>query len=149
MTERTDDVMLGLLRDALGDVDPIPEHVRAAACEAILWRTLDAELAELVFDSSVDDLVGVRSEGSDRQVTFRAPGVEIEVGVMGSGTREIIGQLVPPQTATVELRSDDTVRETRTDRLGRFRFPDVSSGSVSIVVTTEDGTRIATEWMVL
>ncbi len=141
--------LLALLGDALAAVDPIPEHVTAAAHEAIMWRTLDAELAKLVFDSSVDELVGLRSTGSDRQVTFRAPGVEIEVAVMGTGARRLIGQLVPPQSATIELRHEEAVRETGTDRLGRFMFDDVPSGSVSIVVTTEEGTRIVTEWMVI
>lgn len=150
MTEHMDDrKLLELLARSLESTDPIPEHVSAAAREAIMWRTIDAELAELVFDSAVDELVGLRSGAGDRQVTFRAPGVEIEVAVMGTGNRELIGQLVPPQSATIELRQDDTVRETGTDRLGRFSFTDVPAGSVSIVVTTEDGTRIATEWMVI
>lgn len=150
MKERFDDeTTLGILRHGLAEADPIPEYVRAAAREAILWRTLDAEMAQLVFDSAVDELAGVRSAGSDRQVTFRAPGVEIEVGVMAVDGREITGQLVPPQSATVELRSGETIRETVTDRLGRFRFADVASGSVAIVVITDDGTRIATEWMVV
>ena len=37
-----------------------------------------AELAELVFDSATEELVVVRAESDTRQVTFRAPGVEIE-----------------------------------------------------------------------
>ena len=45
----------------------------AGARAAWTWRTIDEELAELVFDSAAE-LTGVRSEDTARQLTFRAPG---------------------------------------------------------------------------
>src|SRR5688572_26855827 len=78
MNERTDDQWIATLGDAIRHTDPVPEHVLAGARAAFTWRTIDAELAELVFDSA-SELTGVRSETMSRQVTFQAPGVEIEV----------------------------------------------------------------------
>lgn len=148
MTEYTDQEIQNLLAEALQSADPVPDHVLTAAKEAFAWRTIDTELAELVYDSSLEGLVGIRSSETARQVTFRAPGVEIEVMVMAEGTRRIVGQLVPPQKATVEIHIENVVRETGTDGLGRFSFSDVPTGPVQIAVNGSEGARIVTEWVV-
>ena len=89
-----DDELLELVGRALRAVEPVPEHVITGALAAWTWRTIDAELAELVFDSAAE-LTGVRSEDTARQVTFQAPGVEIEVMVIDDAVRRIVGQLIP------------------------------------------------------
>ncbi len=97
-----DDQLIATLGDAIRRADPVPENVLAGARAAFTWRTIDAELAELVFDSA-SELTGVRSETSPRQVTFQAPGVEIEVMVIENGQRRIVGQLIPPSEVTIQL----------------------------------------------
>jgi len=146
-TLMADDELAELIAQALEATDPIPEHVLEGARAAFTWRTIDTELAELVFDSS-RELTGVRSEDTDRQVTFRAPGVEIEVMVVENGTRRLIGQLVPPSETTVELVGADAVYSATTDRLGRFVFDELAPGPVRLVVLGADGARIVqTEWV--
>ena len=143
----TDDELLDLLGHALDAADPVPEHVLAGARAAFTWRTIDTELAELVFDSS-KELAGVRAEESNRQVTFKAPGVEIEVMVIDNGTRRLVGQLVPPAMHTVELVGADAVLSVESDRLGRFAFDALEPGPVRLVVLGADGARIVqTEWV--
>lgn len=142
-----DNGLLELLGDALRATDPVPAHVLDGARAAFTWRTIDAELAELVFDSS-RELAGVRAEESNRQVTFKAPGVEIEVMVIENGTRRLVGQLVPPSTKQIELVGGDSVYTTETDRLGRFTFDELAPGPVRLVVLGEDGAHIVqTEWI--
>ena len=124
-TLMADDELTELIAHALDANDPVPERVLEGARAAFTWRTIDTELAELVFDSA-RELTGVRSEDTDRQVTFRAPGVEIEVMVVENGTRRLIGQLVPPSETTVELVGADAVysshdRSPRPVRLRRTR----------------------------
>ncbi|MGH9132442.1 MAG: carboxypeptidase-like regulatory domain-containing protein [Ilumatobacteraceae bacterium] len=149
MNERTDDQLLATLDAAIRHADPVPEHVLAGARAAFTWRTIDAELAELVFDSATE-LTGVRSEDTARQVTFQAPGVEIEVMVIDNGGRRIVGQLVPPTEATVELANGDTVAETQTDTLGRFTFNEVRPGPVRLSVLGSSGQHLVhTEWILL
>jgi hypothetical protein len=104
MNERIDDQLIASLGEAIRRADPVPEHVLAGARAAFTWRTIDAELAELVFDSATE-LSGVRSETMSRQVTFQAPGVEIEVMVIDNGQRRIVGQLIPASEVTVQLTS--------------------------------------------
>ncbi len=143
-----DDELLELLGQALRVADPVPEHVLNAARAAWTWRTIDQELAELVFDSATE-LSGVRSEDTARQLTFRAPGAEIEVMVVDPTTRRIVGQLVPPQEATVRLTGGGRQQEPTTDHLGRFSFDDVPPGPVRLTVQSADGSTVATEWMLL
>ncbi len=143
----TDDELLALVGRAIEASDPVPDLVLDGARAAFTWRTIDTELAELVFDSA-HELSGVRSEDVNRQVTFQAPGVEIEVMVIESGSRRLVGQLVPPGAVTVELVSGDTVQSATTDRLGRFTFDELAPGPVRLVVLDTEGERVVqTEWV--
>ena len=58
MTEHTphhdDDALAGRLRDVVAQIDPVPHAVTEFALAAIDSRTLDAEIAELVYDSAAD-----------------------------------------------------------------------------------------------
>ena len=69
----SDDELLALVGRALRAAEPVPDRVLTGARAAWTWRTIDEELAELVFDSAAE-LTGVRSEDTARQLTFRAPG---------------------------------------------------------------------------
>ena len=144
----TDDQLQELLGRALRAAEPLPDKVVIGARAAWTWRTIDEELAELVFDSATE-LTGVRSEDTARQLTFRAPGVEIEVMVVDDGARRIVGQLIPPGERTVQLTTQDAVHDGQTDRLGRFTFDPVPPGPVRITVLGADGGHVAsTEWTI-
>jgi len=145
----SDDDLLELVGRALRAADPVPDRVLDGARAAWTWRTIDEELAELVFDSAAE-LTGVRSEDTARQLTFRAPGMEIEVMVTDETTRRIVGQLVPPGSFTITLVSGDAALSDTTDRLGRFAFDAVAPGPVRLVVADADGTAVVTtEWVLL
>lgn len=147
MNPLSDDELLATLGQALDAADPVPESVLEGARAAFIWRNIDIELAQIVFDSSTE-LAGVRSEDINRQVTFEAPGVEIEVMVVENGNRRLVGQLVPPVERIVELVGSDSVRSVDSDHLGRFDFDDIAPGPVRIVVRGTDGERLVqTEWV--
>ncbi|MDH3499420.1 MAG: hypothetical protein OEM97_04810 [Acidimicrobiia bacterium] len=144
----SDEQLMAELGATLDELDPVPTAATEFAKAAFTWRTIDAELAELVFDSADDQLTGVRSTGGARQMTFRAPGLEIEVVVMAEGARRLVGQLVPPQAAEIELLYQGEVRSASSDSLGRFTFLDVPVGPVSIRCMVE-GTTVQTDWMIV
>jgi hypothetical protein len=146
--ELDNDALQELLGAALREADPVPEHVLAAARGAWTWRTIDQELAALVFDSATE-LTGVRDRGGARQLTFQAPGLEIEVMVADPAARRLVGQLVPAGPATVVIESTDGKIGREADRFGRFTFDAVPAGPVRISVTAPDGASIATDWVVL
>lgn len=138
-----DDELVVLVGHALTRVDPVPAHLVDGARSAFTWRTIDVELAELTFDSA-HMATGVRAVESDRQVTFASPGIEIELTVIGSGARRLVGQLVPPSPATVELTACANVVTTCADDLGRFSFDDVAAGPLRLAVR-EAGRTVQTE----
>lgn len=144
-----DDGVLELLGRALRAAEPVPDHVVTGARAASTWRTVDEELAELVFDSAVE-ASGVRSEQTARQLTFRGAGLEIEVMVVDDTVRRLVGQLVPPQATTVQLTGGDHVDEQRCDHLGRFTFEAIAPGPVRLsVLDAATSAVVSTQWILL
>ena len=145
-THEPDDRLLQELASALDATDPVPERFIEAAKESFTWRTIDIELAELVFDSAEAELVGVRGADATRQVTFQAPGFEIEVAIISDGTRRLVGQVVPAHEGTVELHFGEEKIVTAADSLGRFSFEDVPLGPISLRLELADGAIVQTAW---
>jgi hypothetical protein len=148
MSDHEDAELLTALGHAFDVIDPPPEHVIASAREAFVWQSLDAALAELVYDSETHDDMAVRG-AETREVTFRAPGIEVEVMVVSERHRSLVGQVVPAQEADVELLHGGGSTATRTDTLGRFAFDRVAAGAVKLVVVTAAGTRVQTEGLII
>ena len=109
------------LRQAAARFDPVPPALLQAAAGAFSWRTIDAELAELTFDSLVDqdELALVRGPAQRRLLSFQAGGLAIDLEVTSASSgRELVGQLAPPQQASVEIRSGTGVVVIEADELG-------------------------------
>jgi hypothetical protein len=142
-----DDPVLQRLRAALTVDDAVPEHVRAAARGAFAWTTIDAELAELTADTWERPLVGVRGSTDERELSYRADDVEIELLVHAGPNRRVVGHLIAPgpATATVE-RPDGTAVAVDVDALGRFTIRDLVEGPIRLLVRLADRT-IRTEWL--
>lgn len=150
MTTSEDDRVLDLLGRALRQADPVPDSARHAALGAFSWRTIDAELAALVYDSGMEAVVGTRGDEVVRQLTFGTEGQEIEVMVVPDGGRRLVGQLVPPRRAVVRLTTADAVSEATSDDLGRFRFDAVPPGPARLwVASSSDDPPAETEWVIL
>jgi len=123
------------LRAIVNQADPVPRAVIDAAIACFTWRTIDAELARIVFDSSVDQeaLTAVRGGAESRLLTFEAPGLSVEVEVASVGPRRrLVGQLIPPQPARIEVRHAEGTLGVEADPLGRFHIAEVSTGLVSL-----------------
>jgi hypothetical protein len=131
---RDDERLLEDLRRVVGELDAVPDHVLAAAQAAIGWRTIDDEIAELLHDSAAEPLAaGVRAEETTRVLSFRGEFLELELEVSGSGPdRTLIGQIVPPQAAQVEIRHGSGVTRADADERGRFTVMSVAPGNISL-----------------
>lgn len=143
-----DDALMVALGRALGPNPPAPPGVIADAVAAYTWRTIDAELAELAYDSA-SAVSGTRGPaGSAREVTFRSGDVEIEVLVAGGADAHLEGQLIPPVADTIELAGLHGAETAAVDEFGRFRFGEVPTGPVCLGLRRPDGW-VRTTWMVL
>lgn len=147
-----DDDLLGELRALARRIDPVPPDALAAARSAIAWRTIDAELAALTADTSVDDerLALVRGTGAPTLLSFDAAGllVEVEVAEVG-GRRRLLGQLVPPQPGVVEVRHGGAPITVDADEIGRFAADNVAPGPVSLRCRGTDGPVVETDWFLV
>jgi hypothetical protein len=130
--------MMDALRSVVATFDPVPDDVREAARNAFAFRNFDIELAQLVFDSAVDGLVGVRGDVG-RQLTFRGAGRTIEVEILGSVAMRLVGQLVPAEPCLIEVVQDATTKLAVADGLGRFECDGLAPGRMTLRCTDRDG----------
>jgi hypothetical protein len=149
----TDEEVVAGLQGAIR-AEGVPPEVVAAAKAAFTWRTIDAELAALTFDSLDErELAGVRSGGGPRALTFEAGGAVIEVEVGGLGaTRRLEGQVVPSDVERLELQHVDTPdgRVLPIDDLGRFHADGIRPGRLRLVcrfLPAAGGATLLTEWV--
>jgi hypothetical protein len=139
-----DDDILRLLGDALDATDPVPADAVAAANAANLVH-LDDELAELVFDSLVDErTIGLRDDpgGDVRSLTFAAGDYTIELDLTEA---DLVGQVTPAEAAALELVQPAGRRPLETDEWGRFHTP-VAPGPLRLRLTGAAGWT-ATPWI--
>jgi hypothetical protein len=147
-----DETMMEELRGLFARVDPVPERLDEAARAAYTWRTIDAELAELMRDSAEAEAGELALRGAatgPRLLSFESPrvAIEAEVAVVGPRVRRLTGQIVPPLAATVTLEQGGARLTAQADELGRFEFPHVGAGPARLRAALPDGgMEIATPW---
>ncbi len=100
----------------------VPPSLAKAGRNAFAWRGIDAELAQLTYDSELDQAAaaGVRAEAASiRALTFTSPHLTIELEV---GEDALLGQLVPTGEGTIEVLTQAGVTALiPVDKVGSFR----------------------------
>ncbi len=150
-----DELLIAELQAFFAEVDPVPPLVSETAKASLGWRRLDADLAELLSDSALEEepFALARGRGAPaRAVTFSSTEltIDIEVHVEDPG-RTLLGQLSPPATATVEIHTmADAPLSAEADRLGRFRVRLPAGGPIRLRVLGADGragASVETSWI--
>jgi hypothetical protein len=131
------------LRRAAELFDPVPPHLVRGAISAFTWRTIDAELAELVFDS-LDQPLAVRGPGQPRLLTFRADEVVVEVEL---DDQLLVGRVSPATAAEVRVQHGGVEVAVTADGLGRFTVRGLASGPLRLRCTFDDGRSLVTDWI--
>jgi hypothetical protein len=144
VNRRIDDIeLLELLGQVLDRTDPVPPDA-AATARAADWATLDAELAEITFDSLLDEPeVALRDGGGDvRSLTFTAGDRTVEVDLTPD---ELVGRVTPATALPVEVVQPAGRRQVAADDLGRFRAP-LGPGPLRLQFAAPDRTT-TTPWI--
>jgi hypothetical protein len=153
-----DDDLLIELRALFTRLDPMARQVLDQAHVVYCWRSVDSELAELSFDSLVDEnlMLAVRAGGDPgdrpRMLGFGAvvdgEDVAIDVEVTaGPNGPALVGQLSPPEATTVQLHAGTGEVDTvQADELGRFLIEPVPGGPVRLRVQHGDR-HVDTTWV--
>jgi hypothetical protein len=138
------------LRDAAALFDPVPEHLTRQAEELFAWRSIDDELAELVFDSAREAAAVVRGEDQPRLLTFHTDELSIELEVSTVDREHLLtGRLVPAQPAEVEVQRGGRRLAVATDQFGRFTVTPPDTGPLRLRCrTASDPTAraVVTDW---
>jgi hypothetical protein len=145
-----DEVLLTELRQAVGARRAVPPEFVAAAKNAFTWHNIDAELAQLTYDSS-RDLETTRSTRSEaasiRALTFTSAHMTIEIEV---SQNSLVGQIVPPQAGTIKIQHRDGPETTVTaDKIGCFSIHPIPSGPFRLHCRTTVGLDAFTGWITL
>ena len=143
-----DDALEEALRQAAAILDPVPAELRHIAVEAYALhalRDMDAQLAELTFDSVVD-AAPVRGEDVPRMLTFSTSALTVDVEVTAQG---MTGQLLPPQAARIEIlgaAQPATAATVTADAMGRFLCDRLLTGPFALRLRTDEEV-VVTEWL--
>jgi hypothetical protein len=143
---------LGRLRALGADPEPGDEAILADRFANGDLRSIDDEPARLVYDSLLDTELhaSVRAASPGlRQLTFEARDLSLELEVSSAG--QLMGQVVPPQAAIVEVRHRAGTASVDTDDLGFFHLARLPAGPVSLRCqpTARALQAVATSWITL
>jgi hypothetical protein len=145
-----DDSLMARLTDMFAELDPPPAIIAEYAKQGFGLRTIDAELAALIADSDAM-ATAVRRAGPERLrlLTFEADGLSVELEARTSGAHQrLLGQLLPPGPARIEVRQGGTTEVLRVDADGQGRFvvDAVVPGPLSLTCHRPDRRPVSTEW---
>lgn len=152
MNDRTwsDDEMFAILKEALGEAEPVPPAFIAAGKAAYAWRTIDLELAALTYDSAgVAEMssAGTRAESAAlRWLTFTCQEMTIELEVTDDA---LVGQITPAEageSVAVRVGLSESASAT-TDELGFFVVRPVPAEPFRLLIRTSGGRAVLTGWI--
>jgi hypothetical protein len=150
MRDEQDDVgLVWALREAMEARAAVPAELVEATKNAYTWRTIDAELAELTFDSSREpELASTRAESASiRALTFTSPRLTIEVEVTQNS---LIGQVIPLRAGTLEAQTrDGATTSAHVDEIGSFSVEPIPPGPFRLRYRNEQGIEVVTGWITL
>jgi hypothetical protein len=146
---RDDEELLAALGEAIRAREEVPEWFVETGKNAYAWHNIDAELAQLTYDSSRDRdaVAAVRSEAASiRALTFTSVQLSIELEVAGAS---LVGQIIPPRAGTLEVHTKAGVTSLPVDEIGCFSVSPIPNSPFRLRCRTEDGTDVLTGWITL
>ena len=144
-----DEQLLAALREAMRARQAVPSWFVETAKNAYAWHNVDAELAQLTYDSSRDEdrAALVRSEtASIRALTFTSANLSIELEVT---ERSLLGRIIPPGPGTLETDTTTGVTTWPVDEIGCFAVEPIPASPFRLRWRKADGTDVLTGWITL
>jgi hypothetical protein len=142
--------LLTELERIVTDIDQVPVGWERAADAAFGWLSIEAPVAERVYDSVTPRPQGPAATGivsEVRQVRFGDGGRSVELAfVAKNGEVLLTGQVMPRQPAVVTASWPDGAEVAETDDDGLFRFDGLPLAPLSVHVNGESP--LKTGWVV-
>ena len=145
-----DERLLAALGEALKASEDVPSWFVETGRNAFAWHNIDAELAQLTYDSNEDrrEVAVVRSEtASVRSLTFTSAHLTVELEV---AENSLLGQIIPPRGGTLEIHTKaGTISTTEVDEIGCFAVDPIPDSPFRLRCRTADGTDVLTGWITI
>jgi hypothetical protein len=144
-----DEQLISALREAIKARQAVPSWFVETAKNAYAWHNIDAELAQLTYDSQSDQHTAsvVRSENASiRALTFTTPHLSMELEVTEGS---LLGQIIPPQAGTLETHTKAGVTTSAVDEIGGFVVDPIPASTFRLRFRTTDGTDVLSGWITL
>jgi hypothetical protein len=145
-----DERLLAALGEALKASEDVPSWFVETGRNAFAWHNIDAELAQLTYDSHEDrrEAAVVRSEtASVRSLTFTSAHLTVELEV---AENSLLGQIIPPRGGTLEIHTKaGTISTTEVDEIGCFAVDPIPDSPFRLRCRTADGTDVLTGWITI
>lgn len=145
-----DERLMEALSGALRARQAVPPWFLETAKNAYAWHNIDAELAQLTYDSSRDRdaSTSLRSESASiRALTFTSAHLSIELEI---GDSALLGQIMPPRQGMIEAQTQAGASTPATvDEIGCFSIEPIPPCPFRLHCRTEDGTDVVTGWITL
>ena len=144
-----DEQLMEALREAIRAREDVPDWFVETGKSAYAWHNIDAELAQLTYDSYSDTAGAAvtRSESASiRALTFASPHLRLELEVSG---HSLLGQVIPPQTGTLETHTKAGVTTSHVDEIGCFAVDPIPDSPFRLRCRLAEGTDVLTGWITL
>jgi hypothetical protein len=143
-----DEQLLTALREAMRARRAVPDAFVDTGKSTYTWHNIDAELAQLTYDSSREPAVGLRSEtASIRALTFTSAHLSLELEVTETS---LLGQVIPPRAGTLETQTRaGATTAVQIDEIGRFAVEPIPASPFRLRCRREDGSDVVTNWITL
>jgi len=145
-----DEALLAALQQALRARRAVPAEFVEAAKNAFAWHNIDAELAQLTYDSTRDSdhALSMRAESASiRALTFASAHLTIELEVTQDS---LLGQIIPAQAATIRIQtSAGTETALSADEIGCFSIHPIPAEPFRLHCQAFAGIDVLTGWVTL
>jgi hypothetical protein len=139
-----DDELLAALGEAIKAQDPVPSWFVQTGKNAYAWHSIDADLAQLTYDSRADadaDAVARSETATIRALTFTSAHLSIELEIADGS---LFGQVFPPQAGTLETHTKAGMTTSPVDETGFFAVEPIPPGPFLLRFGTTDGVYVMT-----
>jgi len=140
-----DEQLLAALREALDADEAVPPEFIELGKNAFAWHNIDAELAQLTYDSrhEPDAALSLRAEAASiRALTFTSAHLTIELEVSEDS---VLGQVIPAQSGMIEIQGrEGTTATIEADAVGCFLIRPIPGSPFRLRFRTADGSDILT-----
>jgi len=145
-----DERLLAALGEAIRASEAVPSWFVETGKNAFAWHNIDAELAQLTYDSNEDkrEAAVMRSErASIRALTFTSAHLSLELEVTENS---LLGQIIPPRPGALEIHTRaGEISTTEVDEIGCFAVDPIPDRPFRLRCRTVDGTDVLTGWITI